>query len=94
MTGKDDRKPVHGGDLTAAAQRYGIPEGGWLDLSTGINPHAYPLPAIEDAVWRRLPLPSEETALLQTARKAYGLTPSTDICAAPARRRSSSGFPF
>ena len=94
MTGKDDRKPVHGGDLTAAAQRYGIPEGGWLDLSTGINPHAYPLPAIEDAVWRRLPLPSEETALLQTARKAYGLTPSTGICAAPGTQALIQWLPF
>lgn len=78
-----ESKSIHGGDLTAAAQRYGIHEGAWLDLSTGINPHAFPLPAIDNAVWRRLPLPSEETALLRTARDAYGLTPSTGICAAP-----------
>jgi cobalamin biosynthetic protein CobC len=27
----------------------------WLDLSTGINPHSWPVPPIPAAVWRRLP---------------------------------------
>jgi cobalamin biosynthetic protein CobC len=35
---------AHGGDAGAAERRFGRPKGGWLDLSTGINPHAFPLP--------------------------------------------------
>ena len=36
----------HGGRLRAAAQAYGTPLAGWLDLSTGINPRAYPVPPL------------------------------------------------
>ncbi|MFM0160839.1 threonine-phosphate decarboxylase CobD [Paraburkholderia sediminicola] len=46
---------VHGGNLHEAAERYGIPYAQWLDLSTGINPHGYPVPPVPADVWRRLP---------------------------------------
>lgn len=46
---------VHGGNLHEAAQRYGIPYAQWLDLSTGINPHGYPVPPMPAEAWRRLP---------------------------------------
>ena len=36
----------HGGRLRAAAERYRIPLADWVDLSTGINPRAYPVPAL------------------------------------------------
>lgn len=45
----------HGGQLRAASQHYGIPLEAWLDLSTGISPWAYPLPAVPSACWQRLP---------------------------------------
>ncbi|MBD8491486.1 threonine-phosphate decarboxylase [Pseudomonas syringae] len=45
----------HGGRLRAAAQRYGIAEADWLDLSTGIAPWAWPIPPIEAQDWARLP---------------------------------------
>ncbi len=45
----------HGGRLVAAAASYGIPVSEWLDLSTGIAPQGYPLPAMPEDVWRRLP---------------------------------------
>jgi len=45
----------HGGRLLEAAQKYQIPVGGWLDLSTGINPNGYPIPRIPDSIWLRLP---------------------------------------
>lgn len=64
--------PQHGGDLAAAALRYGIAAEHWLDLSTGINPHTYPANAIEPALLQRLPVPSRE--LLEAAR---------DYCGAP-----------
>ncbi len=45
----------HGGRLLAAAREYGIPPQDWLDLSTGINPHGYPVPTIPPDAWLRLP---------------------------------------
>ncbi|MFT4065139.1 threonine-phosphate decarboxylase CobD [Paraburkholderia sp.] len=46
---------AHGGNLHEAATRYGIPYAHWLDLSTGINPHGYPVPPVPADAWRRLP---------------------------------------
>lgn len=45
----------HGGRLRRAAQQYGIALTDWLDLSTGINPHPYPVPPIPAETWQRLP---------------------------------------
>ena len=45
----------HGGRLNQAARQWGIPRSDWLDLSTGISPHSYPVPSIPEAVWQRLP---------------------------------------
>lgn len=59
----------HGGNLLAAAQRYGIPPQDWLDLSTGINPHGYPVPDIPAQAWQRLP--QAEDALAEAARAYY-----------------------
>ncbi|MCQ8105603.1 threonine-phosphate decarboxylase CobD [Methylomonas sp. SURF-2] len=58
----------HGGRLRRAADRYGIPLSDWLDLSTGINPNGWPVPAIPAACWRRLP---EEDDNLVAAARAY-----------------------
>lgn len=60
----------HGGNLTAAAQQYGIALDDWLDLSTGINPHGYPVPAMPPAAWQRLPL--EDDGLAEAACACYG----------------------
>jgi len=65
--------PLHGGDLTAAELRFGRPEQGWLDLSTGINPFSYPLPELPPARWERLPDNNLETALRFAAADYYGL---------------------
>jgi len=58
----------HGGRLRSAAQHYGIPLGDWMDLSTGINPQAYPVPALAPEVWLRLP---EDDDGLEAAAAAY-----------------------
>jgi cobalamin biosynthetic protein CobC len=58
----------HGGRLRAAAQRYAIPLEQWLDLSTGINPHGWPVPALSPESWRRLP---EEGDGLEAVAAAY-----------------------
>ncbi len=71
----------HGGRLSDAARDYGIPRDRWLDLSTGINPVPYPVPALPATAWTRLPDPADLTALEQVAQRAYGGAGS--IVAAP-----------
>jgi cobalamin biosynthetic protein CobC len=62
--------PDHGGNIAQAARRWGIPAEEWLDLSTGISPFPYPVPAISPDIWRRLPHRGE--ALLEAAKDYYG----------------------
>ncbi|OAH97968.1 threonine-phosphate decarboxylase [Methylomonas methanica] len=59
----------HGGRLRQAASRYGIALPDWLDLSTGINPNGWPVPAIPAACWQRLP--EDDDDLLAAARAYY-----------------------
>jgi len=47
--------PIHGGDIASASQYFNIPEADWLDLSTGVNPKAYPIPLINDHAFRAMP---------------------------------------
>jgi len=58
----------HGGRLREAAARWGIPHHDWLDLSTGIAPWVYPLPAVPTEVWQRLP---EDNDGLEAAAAGY-----------------------
>ncbi len=58
----------HGGRLRLAAARYGIPLADWLDLSTGINPNGWSVPAVPAAAWSRLP---EDDDGLEAAASAY-----------------------
>jgi cobalamin biosynthesis protein CobC len=62
----------HGGDLAAVRLRFPAAPEPWIDLSTGINPHAYPLPAIDADLWRRLPQASDTQVVLQSAAQRYG----------------------
>ncbi|PRX32093.1 L-threonine O-3-phosphate decarboxylase [Paraburkholderia sp. BL18I3N2] len=61
---------VHGGNLHEAARRYDIPYAQWLDLSTGINPHGYPVPPVPADAWRRLPDDGDDFAAC--AARYYG----------------------
>jgi cobalamin biosynthetic protein CobC len=61
----------HGGRLRAAAKRYGIALDDWLDLSTGIAPYGWPLPAIPLTAWTRLP--ESDDGLGAVARDYYGV---------------------
>lgn len=59
----------HGGRLLAAAEKYAIPVADWIDLSTGINPNGWPVPAIPGSCWQRLP--ETEDGLITAARQYY-----------------------
>src|SRR5574343_606912 len=58
----------HGGQLRQATAHYDIPLADWLDLSTGINPDPWPVPALPGDVWQRLP---EAGDGLEAAAAAY-----------------------
>lgn len=60
----------HGGQIRAAAARYGIAVEDWLDLSTGINPFSFNPPEIPLAAWARLP--QEQDGLEDAAARYYG----------------------
>jgi len=74
---------THGGDLGAARAMFpGAPEP-LIDLSTGINPNPYPLPALSADLFARLP---DSTALAKLAAAAaanYGAPSAAHVVAAP-----------
>ncbi|MFD0986321.1 threonine-phosphate decarboxylase CobD [Methyloligella solikamskensis] len=73
----------HGGDLDAARRRFPNAPAPWIDLSTGINPHAYPVPDLDTSLWGRLPQASDERALAEAACKRYGAARPDMLVAAP-----------
>ncbi len=72
----------HGGGLRAAARRYGRPLGDWLDLSTGINPRPWPVPALPDELWHRLP--ETDDGLAEAAAAHYGGPPPLPVAGSQA----------
>jgi len=74
----------HGGDLTLAIERFGGAAETWLDLSTGINPHSYPVPeGFSSTAWSALPGRVAGEHLIDSARKAYGVPGHLGLVAAP-----------
>jgi cobalamin biosynthetic protein CobC len=69
----------HGGNLDAAIARFGGSRSSWLDLSTGINPQAYPLPPISDAAWTALPDVAARDALIGAARRFWSVPDSAGV---------------
>lgn len=59
----------HGGCLQQAATVYEIPVPQWMDLSTGINPHGWPVGPIPQAILARLP--EEEDGLTEVMRDYF-----------------------
>ncbi len=73
---------VHGGRLAEARRLFPDAPGPIVDLSTGINPVAYPVPDLPAQAWTRLPEPSDLAALEAVAAAAYGARPQ-QVVAAP-----------
>ena len=63
-------KPVHGGALYKASKEFAIAPEHWIDLSTGISPVAWPVPAPPIEAWRSLP--DTEDGLVAGAADYYG----------------------
>ena len=73
----------HGGDLTEAMARYGGSPQMWLDLSTGVNPWPWPIPAnLPGMLWQRLPSRADEEGLIAAAREAYAVPGGAEVVAA------------
>jgi cobalamin biosynthetic protein CobC len=84
-TGGDGTAAIndHGGSLAGARTRFpGAPEP-WIDLSTGINAHPYPLSPIPSTAFTRLPEPSEIDALATVAASYYGAPSAETVVSAP-----------
>ena len=98
--------PMHGGGVDAARSAFPGAPSPWLDLSTGINPCGYPLPAFAPEVLARLPDASAFEAAEAAAARAYGAPPGFGVVAGagaqafidllprvfPARRVATLGF--
>ncbi len=72
----------HGGRLDEARGAYGEGPEPWLDLSTGINPHAWPGADAVPIDWRRLPGESALAALEAAAAERFGID-AAHVCALP-----------
>ena len=79
----ESTEAYHGGNLQEAETRFGRPNEGWLDLSTGINATPYPHTTLSEAAWQRLPQAAAEEALLEAARRYYKVPENTEIVATP-----------
>lgn len=72
---------VHGGRLDRARRLFpGAPEP-WIDLSTGVSPHPYPLPALAPEAFTRLPDADALAKLERVAARAYRAGDETAIVA-------------
>jgi cobalamin biosynthesis protein CobC len=74
---------AHGGDLGAARRLFPDAPEPFVDLSTGINPHSYPIPRLPADAFRRLPEPAAVARLSAVAAKAYAAPSAAHVVAAP-----------
>ncbi|KQZ33674.1 threonine-phosphate decarboxylase CobD [Caulobacter sp. Root1472] len=72
----------HGGRLGAACAAWPNAPTPWLDLSTGINPRPYPIPALDPETWSRLPDPESLRRLERIAAAAFGVEDPARVVAA------------
>ena len=73
----------HGGSLGRARALFPDAPEPWVDLSTGINPHSYPLFELPATALSRLPEASRHRELSAIAARAYGAPSAGHVVAAP-----------
>ncbi|WP_236545357.1 threonine-phosphate decarboxylase CobD [Tropicimonas marinistellae] len=83
----------HGGGIDAAAQRWGGHRDAWLDLSTGINPCPYPLPALPNGAWTALPDAAAHAALVAAARAFWTVPRELDVLPCPGASSAIARLP-
>ncbi len=83
----------HGGNLDLARARFGEPADGWLDLSTRINPVAYPIEGLMPEDWTRLPSREAEREVEEIAAKAYGFSDARRLMVTPGTQAVIQALP-
>ncbi len=73
----------HGGDLAAARRLFPHAPQPFIDLSTGINPHPYPLPSLAANVFAQLPDSAAQFRLCEMAARTYGTPTAAHVVCAP-----------
>jgi cobalamin biosynthetic protein CobC len=83
LAGRIGRVDDHGGSLGRAHALFPHAPKPWVDLSTGINPHSYPLFDLPATAFTRLPEPGRLAELARIATTAYGAPGAASVVAAP-----------
>lgn len=73
----------HGGTLARAKELFAQAPTPWVDLSTGINPHSYPLLDLPATALTRLPEPGRIRDLAEVAARTYGAASADCVLPAP-----------
>ncbi|PSJ63809.1 threonine-phosphate decarboxylase CobD [Pseudaminobacter soli (ex Li et al. 2025)] len=73
----------HGGSLGRASALFPHAPLPWIDLSTGINPHSYPLFDLPATAFSRLPEPARARELAAVAAATYGAPSAANVAPAP-----------
>ncbi len=73
----------HGGSLGRARSLFPHAPEPWVDLSTGINPHSYPLFDLPATALTRLPEPARAAELAGVAARVYGAPSPDHVVPAP-----------
>ncbi|MFI0848172.1 threonine-phosphate decarboxylase CobD [Mesorhizobium sp. IMUNJ 23232] len=81
--GKIEAVDDHGGSLGRARALFPQAPQPFIDLSTGINPHSYPLFDLPATAFARLPEPGRARDLREVAAQAYGAPAAPNVVAAP-----------
>ncbi|MCF8479078.1 MAG: pyridoxal phosphate-dependent class II aminotransferase [Rhodospirillum sp.] len=85
----------HGGALTRATERFGDPgPEGWLDLSTGIAPVAYPLGQLTPTAWTTLPDEGAVDAFKRVVRAIHGLPMEAGILPVAGEQAALQWMPY
>lgn len=83
----------HGGGIDAAAAVYGGKRSDWLDLSTGINPVAYPMPSLSADAWTALPDSHVFDVLTARARAFWNIPDGAAVLATPGASAAIAQLP-
>jgi len=83
MIPQPDQPLPHGGDLAAFRRLFPDAPEPLVDLSTGINPHPYPLPALPPEAFTRLPDAGRAERVATIAAEAYGAPSADHVVPAP-----------